>query len=198
MGLNAKRLYRTLIGLVVLSLLLIAGGVYAAGKVLQQKSGEVYDAKLKSLTLEKQQTDLRKARADIERYKDLAEIAKNIVPRDKDQARTVREISKLAEANNIKLGALTFPSSSLGQPNAAGGQDSQLEPVSDIPGTFILEVTVRSDSGTPVAYDDFINFLQALEQNRRTALVTGITITPDTNNPNNLQFTLTLDEYLKP
>jgi hypothetical protein len=43
-----------------------------------------------------------------------------------------------------------------------------------------------------------LDFLKGLENNRRTALVSDITITPDSKNSSNVSFNLTLDEYIKP
>ncbi len=193
--LSAKRLYLVLCSLVAVALLTVAGGAYAAQSLLKSKSTDVYDARLNSMVLEEKQNRLRKAKTDITKYDGLAQIAKSIVPRDKDQARTVREISKLAAANGISLGSISFPSSSLGAKSPA---DTQLKAVPTIPGTFSLGITVRSDSKRPTTYERFTNFLEDLERNRRTALVTGITLTPDTVNPNNVLFSLTIEEYIKP
>lgn len=192
---SAKRLYLVLCSLVVVALLAVAGGAYAAQSLLKSKSKDVYDARLNSLVLEEKQNRLRKAKADIEKYSELADIAKSIVPRDKDQARTIREISKLAAANGISLGSITFPSSSLG---AKSPTDTQLKAVPTIPGTFALTITVRSDTRQPTTYERFTDFLEDLERNRRTALVTGITLTPDSTNTDNVQFSLTIEEYIKP
>lgn len=199
MGLNAKRLYFVLCGLIILALIALGGSAYVASGVLQKKSKDVRAARLKTLALEQKQTKLTKAKADIERYRELAQIAKSIVPQDKDQARTVREISNLAAANGIKLGSITFPSSTLGSETTVKGSiDSQLKAVKNIPGTYVMNISVRSDTKASPKFTDFIDFLEALEQNRRTALVAGITLTPDSKNPNILQFSLTLDEYIKP
>lgn len=197
MFLSAKKLYLVLCGLVVLSLAALGASSYLGLQILRQKSTDVHDARLKNLALEERQNRLRKAKADIAKYGELANIARSIVPQDKDQARTVREITNLAEANGIKLGAITFPSSSLGSV-AAKKSDSQLKAVPKIPGTFVMTIEAASDSQAPTPYKSFTAFLEALEQNRRTALVTGITITPDALNPNNIQFALTIEEYIKP
>lgn len=194
MWLNARKLYFVLCGLVVVALIMVGGSVYFASGFLKNKSKVVSDARLKTLVLEQKQAELRKAKADIEKYKELAEIAKSIVPQDKDQAQTVREISNLAAANGVTIGAITFPSSSLG----ASPGDTQLKAVASIPGTFVLNITVRSDTKASVPYSNLLGFLESLEQNRRTALVTGISLNPDTKNPGKVQFTLTLDEYIKP
>lgn len=196
MWLNARNLYFVLSGVVVIAVLALGACAYLATGFLKEKSKDVRDARLLTLVLERRQSGLSKAKSDIEKYKALGEIAKSIVPQDKDQAQTVREISNLAAASNVKLGGITFPSSSLGANNST--TDGQLKSVPTIPGTFVLNIDVRSDSKVPANYSDFLNFLKALEQNRRTALVTGISLTPDPKVPGKIQFTLTIDEYIKP
>lgn len=195
MWLNAKRVYYILCGLIAVSLIALGACGYFANGFLKTQSKDVHDARLKTMVLEQTQSGLTKAKADIEKYKELAEIAKDIVPQDKDQAQTVREISNLAAENGVKLGGITFPTSTLG---AKATTDSQLKAVQSIKGTYSLEITVRSDSKASAPYNNFLGFLQSLESNRRTALVTGITLTPDTKSPGKIQFSLTINEYIKP
>lgn len=209
---SSKRLYYALTGLVCLLVIGLAAGTYGINKMLAQKSTQLADLKAKSQGLEQEQQSLAKAKKDLENYADLEKIAKAVVPQDKDQAQTTREIVKIAEANGISLASITFPASSLGSSAKAGsgsggGQAagsssktglSQLQPVKNISGVYSLLITVQSDSSNPVPYDQFINFLNGLERNRRTAQVNTISITPDSNNRNLLSFTLTLNEYIKP
>ena len=192
---DARRLSLVLRLLVVVALALFALSAYMATKVLETKAGDVRAAKLKSRVLEEDQLQLGRSRAEIQRYQELAAIAKNIVPQDKDQARTVREIVQLANQYGIKLGSITFPASSLGDKK---GAQSQLQVAKGIPGVYILNITVQSDTSQPAPYDSFLSFLRALEHNRRTALVNGINIQPDVANPGLTSFTLTISEYIKP
>lgn len=192
---NARHLSVALKGMVVLAIALFLFSAYLATKVLEAKAGDVREAKLKSRVLEENQGQLGRARADIQKYQGLAAIAKSIVPQDKDQARTVREIVQLADQYGIKLGSITFPASSLGDKKSA---QSQLQAAKGLPGVYILEITVQSDVSSPAPYDSFLSFLRALEHNRRTALVNGVNIQPDTANPNLTSFTLTISEYIKP
>lgn len=198
-----KRLNLLLQGTVGLSIVILLGCAYGANLALQSRSKHTLDAQARSQALDEQQRQLTKARADIEKYRSLATIAKHIVPQDKDQAQTIREIVNLAAEHGIKLGMITFPSSSLGGAtgsSARGGKGtlSQLKPVAGIPGVYSLDITVQSDSASPAEYARFISFLDALEHNRRTALVSGISLQPDTANPGNLTFTLNLSEHIKP
>lgn len=191
---DARRLLVLLRASVGLALVILLFSAYAANNLLQAKSQSVRQARLKSLTLDEKQRQLSKARVDIEKYRTLADIAKSIVPQDKDQAQTVREIVKIADTHGIKLGAITFPASSLGDNKPL----SQLQAATGLPGVYVLEITVQSDTASPASFANFIKFLDALEHNRRTALVNGISIQPDVGNPGRLSFTLKISEYIKP
>jgi hypothetical protein len=195
---NAKRTYFLLIGCICLALAVLFGGVYGATTLLQQSAKQLVDAKTHNAILAEKQTQLTKAKADIVKYQSLGDIAKNIVPQDKDQAETVREIVTVAGNTGLKLGSITFPASTLGGTGAAAAKPSQLVPVKNISGVYSLDITVQADTASPITFSRFVSFLDALEHNRRTALVKGVSITPDAANPSLLTFTLNISEYVKP
>lgn len=221
---NSKRVYYLMIGGIVL----LVGGlfttVYFGNKLLSAKSQKLVSLKLDNRILDEQQTALTQANKDIEKYTELDKIAKTIVPQDKDQAQTVREIVKIADQSGVKLSAINFPSSTLGQPtpkttttqddtstNKKNANDTptkpatpatppvtQVKPVDGMPGVYVMEVTLQQDSSKPVPYSRFIDFLQRLEQNRRTAQVSSITVQPNVQDRTKLTFTLTVNVYIKP
>ncbi|MEK7059784.1 MAG: hypothetical protein AAB971_03440, partial [Patescibacteria group bacterium] len=172
------------------------------------------DLKAKSLASKQQQASLVKAKQEIKTYAGLQKITQAIVPEDKDQAAAVREIVNIAAANGVSLGSISFPSSSLGSTTTGGAiapasaapasaakasvTPSQLVTVKNIPGVYQLVITVQSDAAKPVRFNQLVNFLSALEHNRRTAQVSTVTIEPKSDNRNNLTFTLSLNEYIKP
>lgn len=196
---NSKRTFFLLIGI---NCLLVVGVFVAAMQIdqlLTKKSQDLVNQRLEIQTLDAQNDALGKAKKDVAQYQSLADIAKSIVPQDKSQAQTVREIVNIAAANGIKLGSISFPSSSLGDTTSDSKLSlSQLEVVKGIPGVYSLQVIIQSDPNSPVPYDKVISFLGALEHNRRTALVSNLTLAPDSKNASNLSFTITLDEYIKP
>lgn len=211
---SSKRVFFMMVGLVtVLSVLGIAGVVFS-DKLLQKQAAKLVELKLESRLLEEQQAALVQANKDIEKYAELEHIAKAIVPQEKDQARTVREIVQFANASGVKLKAINFPSSSLGQlqPKPAASGDakdgatatpaappiSQVKPVPGIPGVYSLEVTVQSLDTNGATYAGFVDFLNRLEQNRRTAQVTNISIKPNPNGGDSLSFNIILNVYIKP
>lgn len=197
---SSKRVYYLLSSLLGLTIFGFVAGAYGISTVLQQQSKSVIEARSKTASLEQQQTQLSRAKASITKYRDVGEIAKNIVPQDKDQAQAVREIVNIASAKGVSLTTITFPSSTLGAVGAGAktSQLSQLKPAVGISSVYTLQLTVQSNSAKPIAYSKFVEFLSALERNRRTALVSGMTVQPDTKDPSLVSFTLTIDEYIKP
>jgi hypothetical protein len=198
---SSKRVYQILVGGIVLTCLGLLVGAYFLNGLLQNQAQTLTEQHKQLAVLDGRETALKLAKKDVERYQSLAAIAKSIVPQDKSQAQAVREIVKLANRNGVALGGFSFPASTLGTTGTTKTTQkpslSQLTPVKGISGVLSLQIIVQSDTDNPSPYTSFLNFLRDLEQNRRTALVTSITITP-AKNPANIGFTLTLEEYIKP
>lgn len=215
---TSKRLYMVLLGCIGLLAVALVAGTYGTRSLLASRAQALTKLKAQSAALDQEQLSLKKAQKDIKTYADLVKITKAVVPEDKDQAEAVREIVNIAADNSIDLASITFPASSLGGtatgstvasptttsiPTAASGNSksgalSQLTPVKGISGVYAQQITVTSSIARPVPYSKFINFLSALEHNRRTAQVNTISIQPDKNNSGLLSFTLGLNEYIKP
>ena len=75
---------------------------------------------------------------------------------------------------------------------------SQVKPVEGITGVYQLELNVNTDATSPITYAQLIDFLSRLEQNRRTAQITNLTIQPSPTDRNLLAVTLQLTIYIKP
>jgi hypothetical protein len=197
---SAKRFSFILAGLGVLLGLGIPASAYEAGQLLAGQSHDLSVLKAQNQVVADQQNQLASDKAAIAKYADLNTIAKSVVPQDKDEAEAVREIVNLAAASGIHgPSSITFPTSTLGgtQVKTAGGL-TQVTPVKDIPGVYDLQITVTQNDTDLVPYSSFATFLAKLEQNRRTAQVTSISIEPDQKNPSLVAFTLVIDEYTKP
>lgn len=215
---NSRRFYYLMIAAVSLLVIAIIGTTYLANQQLQKQSAKLVDYKTQSEVLSQEQAGLTKARKDVEKYSPLEKIAKTIVPQDKDQANAVREIINIAAAAGIKPTGIDFPASTLGSAPAKVGTSavtpvagtgtatgnaskqalSQLMPVKGIAGVYTLQITIQLDAASAVPYSKFIDFLSRLEQNRRTAQVTGIVLQPSALDRNLVSFTLTVEEFIKP
>jgi Tfp pilus assembly protein PilO len=204
---TAKRLYLALIASFFALLCALVGITYSISGLLQTKSVELSNAKAQVNQLSSQQTGLAKSKRDINRYQDLVKITKAIVPQDKDQAQAVREITNIATANKVQLTSITFPSSTLGSaptavsPTAAATVKpnlSQLAPVVNIPGVYNLQITISNNGNNTVSFNQLDAFLRGLENNRRTAAVSTISIQPQQSDSNRLVFSLVINTYIKP
>ena len=213
-----KRLFFAQIGAICLLLVALPVGAYGINSLLTSRSSKLVSLKAKSQALNQEQLSLANAKKEVAKYSGLQKIAQSIVPEDKDQAEAVREIVNIASKNGITLASVTFPASSLGgssNGNASSGTSassqsasaaanssasklSQLQRVTNIPGVYDLQITVQSDTNQPVSYGSFINFLNDLEHNRRTAQISSISLQPAKSNSNLLTFSLILNEYIKP
>jgi len=202
---TAKKLYYLLLAAVFVLALGILGVGYAADVVLTSRAAKLSKLKAESEATQSLQTLLQKNKADLVRYKELNEIAKAVVPQDKDQAQTVREVVKIAKESGISgLSSVTFPASTLGgattgptAPSTTAGL-TQVTPVKGISGVYMLPITITVEQPHAVTYSQFTAFLQKLEQNRRTAQVSDISLKPDPLRLNSLSFSLVLNEYIKP
>ena len=209
---SPKKYFYVLTGGFILTVLLIIGGAVGGNSILQKQSKRLSDLKVENAAIEMQQTALLQAKKDVEKYSELESIVKSVVPQDKDQAKTVREIVQIAANNNIPVKSITFESSTLGTiapkaatpsadadksaaPKPAQPTVSQVKPVEGIPGVFTLPVKV--ESAGKVSYQDFLKFMESLEKNRRTAHVDAISLEPSENGKN-VTFNITLNAYVKP
>jgi hypothetical protein len=217
-----KKAYYFIVSIVAVTLILAGTLIYFGLERLSEKSDEIAELKTTSMILEEQQVSLARANQEIKKFEELDAIARAVVPQDKDQARTVREIVKMGNDNKITFSNISFDNSDLGnkvkkapapQPEAnEAGEESasseedlppppppvnitQANPVDGMPGVFEMELSITSDINNPVVYSNFINFLEQLEQNRRTARVSSVTITPVEGG---LNFSLTLGVFIRP
>lgn len=195
---SAKRLFSILVVVLVLLGVGLFAGVYEANAMLSTKSHDLVTEKAAALASAQQETQLGKARQDVQKYSDLNDIAKSVVPQDKDQVKTVSEIANLASDSGIaRLSSVAFPPSTLGGAKTAKGL-TQVTPVKGMPGVYALQITITQTPADSVSYSSFVTFLSKLEQNRRTALVNSINVQPDPDHPDRVSFTLIINEYIKP
>jgi hypothetical protein len=200
---NSKRLFFLLTASLVILVGLCLATVYLGNSMLKAQSSKLYDLKKESLSLDEQQRILVQAKKDIEKYKETETIARTVVPQEKDQARTVREIIGIANRSGVDIANIAFPSSTLGsavskdkKKKTTDESKTQLEPVEGTPGVYRLEVNVQTDTATFVPFSTMLTFLRELEQNRRTSQVSSLTITPDEDR-NLITFNLVLNVYIR-
>lgn len=198
---NSKKLHYLLLAGCGLVLLLSGAAIYKGNELLKTRSDKLYNLKAESLTLAEQQKTLVQAKKDIETYSEIESIARTVVPQEKDQARTVREIIAIANRTGVSIANISFPSSTLGTQDKKKKTEStnttQLVPVEGIPGVYELEINVQTDANQSITYETLLGFLGELEQNRRTSQVKSLTITPSAEDRSRITFNVVLSVYIK-
>ncbi len=202
-----------ILGLMVVAFLAIS---FAGVGKLSKKSKELVDVKLKTKTLDSQLTALEAAKKQIAKYGYFNDVAKTVIPNDKDQAKAVLDITQQANKSGISIASITFPTSTLGgrttSTSATSGSSSlnaisQAIPVTGIKGLYSLQLTVVPLTGpnvttdNKVTYPKFLDFLKRIEHDRRTAQITQISIQPmsDKSGPTGeISFSLVINIFIRP
>lgn len=220
---TSKKLRLILLGALGMMALAFVFIAVAGTSMLAKKSQKMVDMKIESKTLEAQLSNLAQAKKEVQEYSYFKDVAKTVLPSDKDQAQAVLEIVRLANESGISLQSITFPSSSLGAAPAAAippttGSSgtaatpaptaaviSQAKPVTGIKGLYSLELTISPDVSPQlpperqVTYDKMLDFLKRIERNRRTAQITEVTISPNaTAGSKIINFSLKINIFIKP
>jgi len=76
----SKRLYFVLLSIIALLVIGLFGGAYIADKLLVRESKTLVHNRLQTAVFDAEDQQLSKARDEINKYHDLAKIAKSVVP----------------------------------------------------------------------------------------------------------------------
>jgi hypothetical protein len=207
---NAKRMFYIMVSAITLIAVFGILTIDYGNKLLTEKSSQLYSLKLQARVLDEQQLTLAKAKTDVAKYQDLNKIAQTVVPEEKDQALAVREIINASSQAGITISSIIFPASNLGvgQSSLLNSSSvkmapvivtapSQLLRVLGLSGIYTLPITIQSDVSSPINFAQLTKFLQTLEQNRHTAEVSQLTITPSDSSGKQLSFTIVVSVYIK-
>ena len=200
MKLTSFRLFVLLCAACALLALGAVGLTYGASKLLSAQGEKLENVKIDDEVARNRQLSLTRAQNNITKYEELDAIAKGVLPQEKDQARTVREIVAIANQSGVSLGSITFPDSKLGAATKSktptNSNQTQLTAVKGITGLYVMEIAVSSSDSA--RYDNFLNFISSLQNNRRTANITSVSARPDSDNRNRVAFSLTINAYIRP
>ena len=205
---GSKKVFFALLGLLGLVVACSVAGTVYGTKMLKQTGSTLMERKLEEAVLEKDSDALTQAKLDIDKYEQLGQIAQAIVPQEKDQARTVRELVNLASQSGVVIESISFPESTLGEKpkkakkgsktTEAPAGTTQLTPVEGLSGVFAMPIDIALSDTSSLTYDQVLGFLKRLEQNRRTSHVTNISIQPNPEDRNLVTFTMQINAYIKP
>jgi hypothetical protein len=217
MKLDNRKLSWVLLASLGASVLIFLAVMSVGLSKLSAESKHMVDLKVKSQIADTQLSNLEQTKKDVEKYSFFKDVAKTVIPNDKNQAESVLEINQMANEAGIAIQSITFPASTLGlglATTATSQQDatssasastaiSQAKPVTGIPGLYSLQLTItpQSDKDAPpdkqITYAKMLDFLNRIENNRHTAQIAQVSIQPASNNQS-LSFSLIVNIFIKP
>lgn len=203
---NAQKTYRLLVSAFIIGLASSFLLLYYASQWLNASGNELSSLRNEVASLDKQRNDLDNARRLLKDYEFERSLLPQVLPKDKDQARVIREINQIADLVDLNIASISFPSSTLGTqtlraptqaesstPTSNGSATSadqapapksvsQATPVKDIPGVQSVEITLgainskKLPKDTGMRYDEMIDFIRLLERNQRTIQIRSLGI----------------------
>lgn len=211
MKFSSKTLYWILLGGLGLSIFLFFILMFEGLSLLSSKSHKLVDLRVQSQTADAQLSNLEQTKKDVEKYSYFKSVAQTVIPNDKNQAEALLELNQMAAQAGISLQNITFPTSNLGghttatsaAASSAASAISQAQPVAGVPGLYSLELTITADNSRTlpaslqVTYPKILDFLNRIENNRRTAQITQVNIQPVADS-NSLSLTLEVNIFMKP
>ncbi len=178
---KSKKAFFIMLAVLAATLAASGGGFYLADQTLQKSSKEISDLKADQEIIERQITIYEDARKKIEELSFIDDLANQVLPSTKEQAEIIGELRSFAETSSLAIQSIDFDSGNSLNTNL---DTSQTQPATGIPGVLVLPVgVVFQSSDTSPAFDNFVGFLEKIEQNRRKMQITEISMTPSSKNP---------------
>lgn len=203
---NAKKVYFSLIVIIVGLLLATVAVFYGANTLLKKSSNKLSQLKAENAVLEQNEKVYQKAKNDLIKYQDLQSAVNEALPKEKDQAKALKELIQIGSTTGVKIEKIEFTDSTLGdktKPTATAGSAAgassavtQAKPISGISGVQGIEMKVTisgPNDKTPINYNSFINFLDLVSNNRRSMQISNLNIQPNLKKAD-----LTINIFVKP
>jgi Tfp pilus assembly protein PilO len=187
--LTAKKLFLVLLALNALLVIATLAVFTLANSVAQQKSQKIAALKADNESNEEVLNNYKVLQNTLSSNKDLEATIQKVLPSDKDQSAAFANLDQFSKNTGVPIQQVTF------NPGTAKAAGQTLTSPSGIKGVSVISVTLECQS---THYQNFLNFLKAIEMTQRRMQVTSVNITPNATNPDILdRVNLTVDIYLK-
>lgn len=177
---------------VVVLILLPLVGLYFANQHLTTLAKKTARLEAEVILQEKQLTAYEATKSAVDSLQDIGDLAIRVLPEQQEQSLTVAELSAFAQRSSLRIKELTFAE----PPAEAKGKKKDKEKTVIPKGVTISPVVISFQEGA--RYDYFLDFLRAVEENRRKMQITNISLTPNEENRTLLdEVSVSLNLYVK-
>ncbi len=190
---TAKRLYFALIAACVLMLAGIGAGIYYGDQLLAKQAQRIATARAEEELIDQQKKVKTDLEAKIAELAEVEHIAEKFLPEQKNQDILTAEFADIAKRNNIIIQQISYDQSA-GSPS----QYTQTQALKDLKNVSVLPFSVLTE---PVTFEELMNFLKDIENNRRKMQIVNIGVMPITEpGPNHGKLNISemrLEVYVK-
>jgi hypothetical protein len=186
MKLDAVRFRQILFAAIILLIGATGGAYYYLSGILQASAREANHAKIDAELASNDTSQLQKLETQLSTYKDVIPRAKEIVASSsnfKYQDQVIKDITNLADSAGITITGYSFTGSATAE---AGATSTPTIPGTAPMTTAAKKVTMTITVKSPLPYDSYLRFLRLIELNVTRLQVTGVNLTPDASNKNNI------------
>ena len=200
-----NRLYKYLVALFIFGIILSGYLVHYASGWLENSSQDLAKLRTDVYVLTEKSKYLDTEKRYLDSHSPEINTLDSVLPKDKDQAKVIKQLESIADKSGIKFDSISFPTSSLGSstqiakptttdsattnntniseaPPKPSKVISQATPLKDIPGVQTIEITLGalsskdSKPGAGMRYPEMISFIKQLERNQRIIQTQSIQI----------------------
>ena len=186
MKINARRIFYLLIAINIILVGAIAATFILANNIAGSKSKSIAYTKADIESNEQAISNLQTLERTVSQNKEIEEIAKKVLPQDKEQSAALAELDKFSKTSGVGIKQISFT------PGKGGG----LVAPTSLKGVSVISVNVHCDAAR---YDQLLSLLKLIENNQRRMQVTSVALTPSEITQGKLdKIDLALEIYLKP
>lgn len=166
--------------------------MYWANNQLEARKAQINEKRLSSQELDNKILSAQSLRQQLEEKQEITSVTSDVLPSSKSQEDIVGELLAIAAKRGLSLESISFDGGTATK--SASPETSQAVAVKEIPGVYSLSIQTAIETD----YENVLQFLEDVENNRRQFEVTTISISPTSSNPNTFTAQLTLVTYLQP
>ncbi|HYG83385.1 MAG TPA: hypothetical protein VD907_00725 [Verrucomicrobiae bacterium] len=177
-GMTAVAFRRVLLGSLLLLILLAALGYYLLGTMLTEAARDSMQKKIDATVGRSDLEQLQRMETYLRDHQDIVKRASEIVAESKEyqyQNQIIDDINTFARRSGVTVTGFSFDTNTA--PTTGSGQAA---PRVAPGGLKIVPVTITLQN--PLPYTNFLRFLKSIEQNLTKMQVTGVSLSPDTEN----------------
>lgn len=178
--------------LLLVCLVLVLGGIgytlYWANSQLESRSEVIQQKRAESDDLENKIANASTLKEELETVSDIIDATNGILPDTKSQENIVGELVQIANNRGLQLNSISFRGSS----DTENPETSQTEKVDGVSGVFSIPIQTSIETN----YENVLQFLEDLENNKRQFEVTDLSISPKENG--DFAASLSIVTYVKP